>query len=277
MDSSISSLLICCFIWTTLYFTLCLLNPKRSYEWHIRSVTLIHAVVIVSLAAWCVLVQGPWPFDHGGEASTPFQHFIITLCLAYFLLDFSWCMYYGTEGPVMLLHHTLSIAGLTTCVVLNWWGTEMVTTLFGAEITNPLLQLRWFLRETGNYHTFLGDLVDIAFMVLFGFFRIVLGSMLLYSYYQLNTDWWGRFGGSAIYGIGWIFWLSIVQYAFKKYSKRYVAWKSKKADKTKEENGNVVKDKLGNSAANVNGVVHKRNVNGGVEKYMETSEAVIQG
>ena len=131
----------------------------------------------------------------------------------------------------MLLHHTLSIAGLTTCFVLGWWGTEMVATIFGAEITNPLLQLRWFLRETGKYNTLLGDIVDIAFMFLFGFFRIFLGSILLYNYYHLNTtDWWGRFGGTAIYGIGWIFWLSIVQYGFKKYRRRFGRKDTRKKD-----------------------------------------------
>ena len=169
----------------------------------------------------------------------------------------------------MLLHHTLSIAGLTTCVVLKWWGTEMVATIFGAEITNPLLQLRWFLRETGNYHSLLGDCVDIAFMFLFGFFRIFLGSILLYSYFQLNTtDWWGKFGGSAIYGIGWIFWLSIVQYGFKKYRKRHLrnAEKTKSDIKIKELNGNVVGSKIDNPDTNINGVIHKRLVNGNSAK-----------
>ena len=172
----------------------------------------------------------------------------------------------------MLLHHMLSIAGLTTCIVLNWWGTEMVATIFGAEFTNPLLQLRWFLRETGNYHTILGDFVDLAFMLLFGFFRIFLGSMLLYSYFQLNTtDWWGRFGGTAIYGIGWVFWLSIVQYSYKKYKKRHLR-KSQKINgdiKTKELNGNVLETKLDDkqsSIAPVNGVIHRQNVNGTSEK-----------
>ena len=174
------------------------------------------------------------------------------------------------SGPVMLLHHTLSIAGLTTCFALGWWGTEMVTTIFGAEITNPLLQLRWFLRETGNYKTLFGDIVDLSFMFLFGFFRIFLGSILLYNYYQQSTtDWWGRFGGTAIYSIGWIFWLSIVQYGFKKYWRRFTKKDiKKKGDKPLEANGNSV-DKLDNHGTDVNGVIRKRHVdvNGDIEKH----------
>ena len=177
-----------------------------------------------------------------------------------------------SSGTVMLLHHMLSIAGLTTCVALNWWGTEMVTTIFGAEFTNPLLQLRWFLRETGNYHTFLGDCVDFAFMFLFGFFRIFLGTMLLYNYFQLSTtDWWGRLGGTAIYSIGWVFWLSIIQYSYKKYKKRYMrkVQKTNGDVKIQELNGNVVEkalDDTESSVAPINGVIHRKNVSGTSEK-----------
>jgi hypothetical protein len=66
-DSSLLTLLISVFSWSTLYFTLCLLDSKRSYEWHCRMVTVLHAVSISALSAWCVLVQGPWPFTHAGE------------------------------------------------------------------------------------------------------------------------------------------------------------------------------------------------------------------
>ena len=88
-------------------------------------------------------------------------------------------------GPVMVAHHFLSIIGLTWCLMAGHYGTELVATIGGAEITNPLLQLRWFLREMGHYRgTIWGHLVDWAFMVSFGFIRIILGSILLYCYYQ---------------------------------------------------------------------------------------------
>lgn len=84
----------------------------------------------------------------------------------------------------MLAHHFLSIVGLSWCLIAGAYGTELVATIGGAEITNPLLQLRWFMRNTGCYKTLWGDIVDITFMCLFGFVRIILGSMLLYSYFQ---------------------------------------------------------------------------------------------
>ena len=49
------------------------------------------------------------------------------------------------------------ITGIIVALVLGESGTEVNAVLFGSEITNPLLQMRWFLRETGHYHSFTGD------------------------------------------------------------------------------------------------------------------------
>ncbi|KAK3770698.1 hypothetical protein RRG08_037890 [Elysia crispata] len=230
-------ILIYAFAWTTLYFVLCLCNSRRSYEWHCRMVTVVHATLISSLAIYSTFFNGPWPFTDSGGPNTSLQVRTVSLCLGYFIFDFCWCMYFKTEGPVMVAHHFLSIVGLTWCLVAGFYGTELVCTIGGAEITNPLLQLRWFLRETGHYRgTIWGHLVDWAFMLSFGFIRIVLGSILLYSYYQQNTDFWGRLGGTTIYSIGWIFFINILNYAFRKYLRIYKDWVEAK------------KGKLGNGA-----------------------------
>lgn len=283
-------LLVSCFIWSTFYFTLCIVNPKRSYEWHIRIVTLTHATLISALGAYGALVIGPWPFTNSGGPSTLYQHSVIIISLGYFLLDFSWCLYFNTEGAVMLVHHCLSITGLGVCFMLRYYGIEMLTTLFGTEITNPLLQLRWFLRETNNYDTLLGDIVDIAFMTLFGLFRIGLGSILLYCYFsQETTDWLGRLAGVLIYSLSWVFWVSIVQYGIKKYKRR--RGKSKANDQSNSEsatcNNNHSSDKItsehmSNGSIHVNGHIqgtengslskeglHKRHVNGCVNEITE--------
>ncbi|XP_046338851.2 TLC domain-containing protein 5-like [Haliotis rufescens] len=222
-------LVLCCLgLWTLLYLLLCRLNPGRRCEWHCRSVTAIHALLITSLAAWCSFIQGPWPFTHAGGPNTPLQYLTTSICLGYFIFDFSWCLYFKTEGPAMMAHHALSIFGLTVTLVAGKYGTELVATICGAELTNPLLQLRWFLRETGQYHTIVGEIVDILFMGTFGMLRIGVGSVLLYSYFQQPTDFFGRLGGVCIYAIGWVFWIAIVQYAIKKYTKRWNAWKRKR-------------------------------------------------
>ena len=124
----------------------------------------------------------------------------------------------------MLLHHSLSILGLLWTLLAGKYGTEMVATICGSEVTNPLLQLRWFLKETGRYHTLLGEVVDVSFMLSFFFVRIGVGSVLLYCYFQQPTDFWGRVGATSIYLISWMFWISIFRYAIYKYTKKYRAW-----------------------------------------------------
>jgi hypothetical protein len=108
------------------------------------------------------------------------------------------------------------------------YGTEMVAAIFGSEITNPFLQIRWFIRETGNYQTWYAELNDMLFMSLFGFMRIGVGSYLLYCYMNHpRPDLLGRFGAVMLYTISWIFWIGICQYAVRKYKKKYKARKSK--------------------------------------------------
>lgn len=189
------------------------------------------------------------------------------------MLMFKWGLYH-ISGPVMLLHHTLSIAGLSVTFALKVYGTEIVTTIFGAEFTNPLLQLRWFLKETNNYDTLLGDVVDILFMVLFGLFRIVLGSILLYRHYMMETtDWLSSFGGTCIYSVGWLFWISIVQYGYKKYKRRLTQGRGREK---KSANGTLHTKVNGHSSvcengvtemngkSEINGDLHKRHISNGV-------------
>ncbi|KAJ8316685.1 hypothetical protein KUTeg_005763 [Tegillarca granosa] len=262
LQGSVLHVLICSFIWSSLYFTFCLLNPRRSYEWHCRSVTAIHAIVVTFLSAWCGFVQGPWPFTEAGGPNTPLQVTTVSICLGYFLFDLTWCLYYQTEGAAMLCHHTLSILGLTVSVISGYYGTEMIATIFGSEATNPLLQTRWFLRETHQYHSLLGEIVDHAFMFSFGFLRIGIGTYLVYSYFIQPTDLWGRLGCITMYGISWLFWVNIVQYAINKYKKKYLKYKKRKQEEkgqgdkkcnrtvvSNEVNGN---EKLSNQIADDN-------------------------
>ena len=117
----------------------------------------------------------------------------------------------------MLAHHALSILGLLVTLCIGRYGTEMMACMFGTEITNPLLQLRWFLREDGRHKTRLGLVNDIVFVALFGAMRIGLGSYLLYTYFcHPRPDWLGKFGGCTLYMIGWMFWVQICAYAWKK-------------------------------------------------------------
>lgn len=53
--------------WFALYLLFCHAFAQRGSEWNCRLVTLSHAVVIVSLTAYVVFVDGPWPLTHAGR------------------------------------------------------------------------------------------------------------------------------------------------------------------------------------------------------------------
>lgn len=122
----------------------------------------------------------------------------------------------------MMLHHILSIIGNVVVVTRCTQGTEMVATILGSEITNPLLQLRYFLKDMGKSTTYLAEINSLIFILLFGCIRIGLGSYLLYCYYiHPAPDIFGRIGGTTMYSISWIFWIQICIYSFNKYKKMW--------------------------------------------------------
>ncbi|KAL8617509.1 hypothetical protein ACOMHN_064794 [Nucella lapillus] len=293
--------------WSLLYFSLRGLQPQRKVEWHCRIITVLHASLITLLSGWCALIQGPWPFTDAGGPNTPLQVVVVTICLGYFFFDFTWCLCFQTEGYPMLLHHFLSICGMLYMLVMGRHGTEMAATICGSELTNPLLQLRWFLKETGRYRTWAGEVVDLLFMTSFFTLRIAVGSVLLYCYFrQSSTDFWGRLGAVCIYLIGWMFWVSIFRYAVYKYGKKYRAWrdsgrqpdhqqsgmndseKSSESERLTEERGEgclsarrggvvgreVHKQGLSSSCSQEEGVLFHRNNNGG--QCLVNKGAVLQ-
>ena len=156
-------------------------------------------------------------------------------------------------GVVMLVHHALSIIGNLLVVYQGAFGTEMIAVIFGAEFTNPFLQMRWFLRETNRHLTWYGEINDFIFIASFGILRLGIGSYLLYCYLLhprpiLLT----KFGGTVFYLVGWLFYVMIIQYAIKKYTKMYHTWKKNNTHQN-EDNGVGHSHKNGHS----NGLTHR--------------------
>ncbi|KAI5608366.1 transmembrane protein 136 precursor, partial [Silurus asotus] len=215
--------------WLFLYILLCLLNRKRSAEWNCRLITLLHGVLIVVLTAYIGFIDGPWPFTHAGSENTPLQILALLVSLGYFLFDMAWCVYLRTEGPVMLAHHTLSILGIVCALGMGESGVEACAVLFGSEITNPLLQARWFLKQTGRYNSLSGDLVDILFITLFACVRIGVGGRILYSeLVSPKPKLVMKVGGVAIYTLSCIFMVDIACFACRKTRTKYRRWQEQK-------------------------------------------------
>ncbi|XP_077579235.1 TLC domain-containing protein 5a [Stigmatopora nigra] len=213
--------------WSSLYFVLCQLNGRRSCEWNCRLVTLLHGILAVCVTAYIGYVDGPWPFNYPGTKNTPLQINIMLLSLGYFVFDMAWCVYFRTEGAVMLAHHSMSILGILLTLWLGESAIEGCAVLFGSEITNPLLQTRWFLKQTGRSGTPLANAVDAIFVLLFVFMRVFVGGTMLY--FELKSPrprFFIKCGGVALYALSWVFTVDIVRFALRKSR----SWKERRED-----------------------------------------------
>jgi hypothetical protein len=124
----------------------------------------------------------------------------------------------GTEGIDMLLHHITSIFGLALALYLERSGAELIGTIFGSEISNPSLQMRWFLRAMGKYETRLAKANDVGFILLFLCIRIGLGGRLFYhTMASPKPSVLIKLGGVALYTLSLVWMLLILRFARKRF------------------------------------------------------------
>ena len=207
--------------WTDVFFVIHMLNRKRSTEWNCRLVTTLHAIVSTSLCFTSAVVTGPWPFTHIGIPNTSMHNMAMIISLGYFFFDFIWCLYMQSESKVMLAHHFVSILGLMYSLYSGKAGNELIAVMGASEITNPLLQLRWFLKETGFYNGRQAKIIDFIFVSMFWFFRLIVGSVFHYlCQTSPKLDLITRGGGQAFYIISLIFGVQLLMYYYKKYIKK---------------------------------------------------------
>lgn len=208
-------------LWTDFYFIIHLLNRRCSAEWNCRIITGVHGALSAGLCLISALVVGPWPFSYLGEKSTELHTAIMIISLGYFLFDFLWCLYMKTEGRVMLAHHIVSLLGLAYVLHHGRYGSELTAVMGASECTNPLLQLRWFMKETHNYTGKKAALVDYLFVLLFLSARLGVGTVFHYvcqTSPKLNL--FVKAGGQAFYIISVIFGVQVCLFFYRKYLKK---------------------------------------------------------
>ncbi|KAM8897304.1 TLC domain-containing protein 5 [Spinachia spinachia] len=212
--------------WSCLYLLFCRTFTQQGSEWSCRLVTLSHGIVIVILTAYVLFIDGPWPFTHAGTENTELQTLSLAVCLGYFLFDLAWCVRHHTEGPVMLAHHAASIAGILLALLMGVSACETCGVIFGSELTNPLLQTRWFLRRLGRYDSALGDAVDLLFVSLFAAVRVGVGGFMFYcELTSPRTTLVMKLGGVAMYALAWVFMVDIARFGYRKSRARYDRWR----------------------------------------------------
>ena len=138
----------------------------------------------------------------------------------------------------MFIHHSVSVIGLIYSLYIGYSGPEIIATIFGSEITNPMLQLRWFLREMGLYHTRLALLNDFIFMSLFLVVRVGVGGLLAHSTLSSpKPTLFMKTGGMILYSVGVIWMLMILKFARKRFFGKKHAPISSSKEVVAETNG----------------------------------------
>ena len=208
-------------VWTDSYFILHALNRKRSAEWNVRLITTVHAFIASGLCFTSAVITGPWPFTYLGEANTGLHNIAMIISLGYFVFDFSWCICMKTEGPVMLAHHVVSILGLVYALYQGRYGSELTAVMGASEFTNPFLQLRWFMKETGTYTGRKAVILDFLFVTGFIGARLGVGSVFHYicqTSPKINLV--TKAGGQAFYIISVVFGVQLLMFVYKKYLRK---------------------------------------------------------
>ena len=121
----------------------------------------------------------------------------------------------------MLAHHVVSLLGLAYGLYQGRYGSELTAVMGASEFTNPLLQLRWFMKETGHYSGKKAALIDYLFVSLFWAARLGAGSVFHYMCQtspKLNLV--AKAGGHAFYIISLVFGVQLLMFFYRKYIKK---------------------------------------------------------
>ena len=208
-------------LWLNLYNIIYIINWKSTAEWNCRIVAALHGTVSATLCFISAFILGPWPFSYIGYPPNLFQCNILVLSFGYFMFDLIWCLYMKTEGIVMLTHHLLSIMGLMYVLRYNIYGCESSAILGASEFTNPLLQLRWFLKQSGQYSGNTALLIDWSFVFFFWGARVVVGSALyLWLLMSPRMELIAKLGGTMMHCVGVTFSINLGFFIHRKYIKR---------------------------------------------------------
>ena len=120
--------------------------------------------------------------------------------LAYFIFDTIIEIYYGTTDLITTFHHIFVIGGSIPHLFTKFSGCEYMLMLFVAELSNPCMIIRTFLKilkKTDSSFYFWNEMI---FGVTFLFNRTILTYMLILAFYEnWNTLYSDKFCISCVF------------------------------------------------------------------------------
>ena len=89
------------------------MDPKKSLDWHRKTLALIYhpAAVVLSFYSW--KVHGPSPWDEPAAENTVYHEVIAGMAIGFYMFDILWIIACDTGfrsgGWMVLLHHGLGV------------------------------------------------------------------------------------------------------------------------------------------------------------------------
>ena len=156
----------------------------------------------------------------------------------------------------MLFHHILSIYGTSFVLYRGLNGAELMATICGSEMTNPFLQVRWFLHESNHHRTWYGEVNTVIFILLFTVTRVCVGTWFIIIYIQHpRPDLAAKLGSMSFYIVSIVFWVHIVRYALKHFKSVYQDWQTMQLKTDDEMTAPVIQSSLTTCASGSGNII----------------------
>ncbi|XP_026733269.1 transmembrane protein 136-like [Trichoplusia ni] len=207
--------------WNWVYFETVENSHDESPEWCSRVVALLHSsIATLAGLTQCKCRTFTWRLT---RYILPCQYLLMVWSWGYFAFDLLWCLAYWTDSVMLLSHHTCALLAITRYMQKGHSGCTFACTLVLLEITNPLLQIRWFLKYHGYGKSKAYFAVEAAYLGLFLFLRGVVGTFLMiWIFGWSDFDWEEIFYSLTFYVISMIFVYDVVGYVRHKYKNEIV-------------------------------------------------------
>ncbi|XP_027090530.1 uncharacterized protein [Coffea arabica] len=169
------------FFWTILFLLTKRIFQERSFDFSLRVVSSIHAIIAVTLASLSIQ-DWSCPIFPLPSKSSPMQIQTLAISGAYLIFDLACCQFSDNINLDTIFHHLVCILGIWAGLASERYGSEMVAALWLGEISGPFLHLRDLLKELGYRGTDLNLAIDILFAIIFTAARMIVGPYLTYAF-----------------------------------------------------------------------------------------------
>lgn len=192
--------------WVFLYLCLRATRIFATSEGISRVIAFLHSFAVCRYIELFIL-GSPLVLKDFGLATTTEESISLQFSISYFIFELVYCLYTRDEDLTMMIHHFVSLTGFLWCYNLGASGYEVCYATWLAEFTNPFLQARWYFRSKELHTTRIAQINEGLFVLLFIFFRGVVGPMYTYRIYASAgyTDAIMRYLGYALQSVSFLF------------------------------------------------------------------------